>query len=268
MSDGFIKLHRSLVEWEWWDDHNAVRLLTYLLVSVNWKDKKWKGQTVNAGSLITSWDNLSKSVGLSKQQIRTAMTKLEECGEVTRKSTNKWQAVTLAKWDKLQISSDEVTHKPTGKQQADSTQITPTKESKEYKERKNNILMSEAKASDLSEGNFEFYDIAVAFYRLFEHNEQVLDVKWNDLKKVTANKFTDQIRLMIKSDGRTIEDLQCVFRFLKNDSFWMQNIRSSKKLREKFDQLITKSKNNVTGNKFTPNISEELRNEIINNPNI
>ena len=67
------------------------------------------------------------------QQCRTAMDKLETSGEVTRYSTNKYQSVSLCKWEKLQKESNEVTSKLTDKQQTNNKQITTTKEYKNNK---------------------------------------------------------------------------------------------------------------------------------------
>lgn len=123
---GWVKLHRSLKDWEWYDDHNATRLLLHLLVSVNYEDKEWKGQTIKAGSLVTSWEVLANQIGLSVKQVRTAMDKLERSKEVARYTTNKWQAVTLIKWEKLQGCDNDK-----GKQMG--TQRATTKEDKEIK---------------------------------------------------------------------------------------------------------------------------------------
>jgi len=127
---GWIKLHRSLKDWQWYDDHNATRLLLHLLLSVNYEDRIWKGQTIKSGTIVTSWENLAKEVGLSVKQIRTAMDKLERSQEVTRYTTNKWQAVSLVKWDKLQIECDK-----DGKQKG-----KPRATTKESKEIKNNTI--------------------------------------------------------------------------------------------------------------------------------
>ena len=124
---GWIKLHKTLKDWEWYDDHNATRLLVHLLLSVNYEDKTWKGQTIKAGSCVTSWENLSKEIGLTVKQTRTAMAKLEASKEVARYATNKWQAITLVKWDKLQVECAKE-GKQTGK---------PRATTKEYKEIKN-----------------------------------------------------------------------------------------------------------------------------------
>lgn len=139
---GWIKLHRSLKDWEWYDDHNATRLLLHLLVSVNYEDKQWKGQTIKAGSLVTSWEVLANQVGLSIKQVRTAMSKLERSKEVTRYTTNKWQTITLIKWEKLQGFDSE--H---GRQT-----VTQRATTKEYKEEKN-----------INERKKSFYDSLIKY---------------------------------------------------------------------------------------------------------
>ena len=133
---GWIKLHRKLRDWEWYDDHNATRLLIHLLISVNYEDKKWKGILIKSGSLVTSWEHLSKDCGLSLQQTRTSMTKLESSGEVTRNVTNKFQLITLVKWEELQSKENQITEELTNKQQSNNKQVTTTKEEKEYKKEK------------------------------------------------------------------------------------------------------------------------------------
>lgn len=133
----WIKLHRSLKDWEWYDDKNAVLLLIHLLVSVNYEDKKWHGNEVKAGSLITSWTNLSKECGLTVKQTRVAMKKLEECGEVARLRADKWQVVTLIKWEKLQCTENKRAGKRADKGQLKGRQRATTKEYKEIKEVKN-----------------------------------------------------------------------------------------------------------------------------------
>ena len=45
---------------------------------------------------------------------------------------------------------------------------------------------------------------------------------------------------MLRIDKRTPEEIEEVIRWCQNDSFWQANILSTKKLREKFDQLAIK----------------------------
>lgn len=141
MSKGWIKLHRSLLDWEWYDDINARILLIHLLVSVNYEDKKWKGVQVKKGSMVLSWSTLSNNCGLSIQKCRTAMRKLIESQEVTRYSTNKFQVISLVKWEKLQGLENELTSNLTINQQSTNNQLTTTKET-------NNIINKETNYSE------------------------------------------------------------------------------------------------------------------------
>jgi hypothetical protein len=55
-------------------------------------------------------------------------------------------------------------------------------------------------------------------------------------------KWANEIDRMKRLDGRTEEEIRQALYFAINDSFWKQNIRSAKKLREKFETLIIQSK--------------------------
>lgn len=142
---GWIKLHRNLKDWEYYDDHNATRLLIHLLVSVNYEDKKWKETVVKAGTMVSSWQHLAHETGLSLKQIRLAMTKLERAGEAVRqvagKGAGKWQVISLVKWDKLQGFDDsEGQDKGQAKGRSRVGQKTPTKEIKKQEEKKEELI--------------------------------------------------------------------------------------------------------------------------------
>lgn len=132
----WVKLHRSLLQWEWYDDTNALRLLIHLLVSVNYEDKKWRGMLIPAGSMVFSWDTLSTQLGLSVKQCRVAMEKLENSGEVARKRATKGQLVSLTKWEKLQNNEGERADNGATKGQLKGRQRATTKEYKEVEESK------------------------------------------------------------------------------------------------------------------------------------
>ena len=170
---GWIKLHRSLIDWEWYDDHNATRLLIHLIITCNYQDNRWKGMIIESGSLVCSWDSLAASVGLSKQQVRTAVAKLEKSGEVTRKPTNKFQLLILVKWDKMQAADKEkkeqITPRATLKQHSNNTQITPIKEGEERKKEKKreDLIGRKQKFASTLEPFLELYgrDMINNFYK-------------------------------------------------------------------------------------------------------
>lgn len=136
MNNGWVLLHRSLLEWEWYDDHNATRLLVHLILKVNWQEKKWKGIVIKGGQCVTSWNTLSEETGLTIKQVRVAMQKLENSGEVARKVASKWQLVSLVKWEKMQKEALEVAGNRASKGQAEGRQRATIKEREEREEGK------------------------------------------------------------------------------------------------------------------------------------
>lgn len=73
-----------------------------------------------------------------------------------------------------------------------------------------------------------------------------------EMKKSDLDKWADVIRLMEEKDQHTIEQIDYVLSWLPSNSFWFGNIRSAKKLRDKFETLkfeIKTEKSKKQGNK-------------------
>ncbi|MFW8578075.1 helix-turn-helix domain-containing protein [Enterococcus entomosocium] len=73
-----------------------------------------------------------------------------------------------------------------------------------------------------------------------------------EMKKADLDKWADVIRLMEEKDQHTIEQIDYVLDWLPSNSFWFGNIRSAKKLRDKFETLkfeIKTEKSKKQGNK-------------------
>lgn len=115
MVGGWIKLHRSMLEWEWYKDANTMRLMMHLLLKANHSDSRFQGHEVPRGATITGIHSLSSELMLSTQQIRTALGKLKSTGEITVKSTNHFSIISITNWDEyqsLQQSDQQTDNKP------------------------------------------------------------------------------------------------------------------------------------------------------------
>lgn len=123
---GFVKLYRRLLNWEWYSDLPVRVLFLHCLLKANFKDTKWKGQTIKTGQFITSIASLSRETALTQQQIRTALWKLKSTGEITNRATSRYSIITVNSWNKWQ--SEQQTE-----QQSSNKQITTDEEYKEYK---------------------------------------------------------------------------------------------------------------------------------------
>lgn len=128
--NGFVKIHRQMVEWGWYDDPNTKALFLHLLLTATYKDAEYRGYKLKPGDVVVGFNALSKKLGMSVKQVRTAMAHLEQTGEITRKATNKFSIVTIANWELYQLEDDERANKgqTNGKQMATS---------KEYKNKRN-----------------------------------------------------------------------------------------------------------------------------------
>lgn len=127
MSTGWIKLHRQLLDWEWYDDMNTKCLYLHCLLRANHSDTKWRGIDVKKGQFITSLDSLAKETGLSVQNIRTSINKLKSTGNLTSKQQAKARIITVVGWDSYQDTNKETNRELTGRQQATNRQLTPDK---------------------------------------------------------------------------------------------------------------------------------------------
>jgi len=127
---GWIKIHRKILEWEWYDDANTFRLFIHLLLKANHKDKKYRGVLVKKGSLLTGRELLSQETGLSIQQVRTCLTRLKSTKEITINSTKQGTVVEIVKYESYQV----VTNEPTTNQPTTNQQSTTNKNEKNNKE--------------------------------------------------------------------------------------------------------------------------------------
>jgi len=126
--NGYVKLHRQIVEWEWYADSNTFRTFLHLLISANFEDKKWQGVMIKRGQLATSIQHIADPLGISIQNVKTALEKLEKTGEILRQSTSKFTIITVCKFDSYQggfNDDQQTTNKPlTNDQQTTNKPLT------------------------------------------------------------------------------------------------------------------------------------------------
>lgn len=105
--EGWITLHRKILNWQWYHNTNVFRVFMHLLLNANYEDKYWNGIVIKRGQVVTSIRNISKETGLSIQHTRTAITNLQKTKEITIKTTNKYSLVTIEKYNDYQNKSVE-----------------------------------------------------------------------------------------------------------------------------------------------------------------
>lgn len=129
--NGYIKLHRKLVDWEWYTDVNVKVVFLHLLLTANFKKNVYQGIEVLPGQTIVGTNALAVNTGLSRQQVRTALNKLVLTNEITIKSTNKFSLVTIENWSLYQFENETSTNKSTNTLTSNQPHL---KNDKKYKE--------------------------------------------------------------------------------------------------------------------------------------
>lgn len=130
MNEPWIKLFSKLTEWEWYKDQNTKSLFIHCLLKANWKDGKFEGLDITRGSFITSLPNLAISLGLTVQEVRTALKHLISTGEITDKGTNKYRVITIKNYDLYQQVNSQTNIQLTDNQQTTNRQLTAIEEYK------------------------------------------------------------------------------------------------------------------------------------------
>lgn len=102
LESGYIKLFRSLLAWEWYDDSNTFRVFLHLILTANWYENEWHGIPVKRGQRICSYAVLAKELKLSEKNVRTAVKHLKQTGEVAHTATPQYGIFAVLNYDKFQ----------------------------------------------------------------------------------------------------------------------------------------------------------------------
>lgn len=130
LNEGFIKIDRKILDWEWYGDVNTTRLFIHLILKANWKDGRFQGQDIERGSFVTSYPKLAEETELTVNQVRTSISKLKSTGEITVKSQSKFSVITVKNYCLYQDDNRQEHRQITDKSQSSHRQITTIEESK------------------------------------------------------------------------------------------------------------------------------------------
>ena len=225
---GWIKLHRQLVEWEWYHDTNVKVLFIHLLLLANHSEQRWKGYIIKRGQLITSTYHLAESLGMGREQIRRALKKLEKTKEISVKTTQKNTLITIENYDKFQVDDVENNPVTTQRQPNDNLKATTNKNEKNKKNEKNerNIVIGNKKPSIeeirkyIEEKNYNVD--AEYFYNYYEANGWMVGknkmkswkaclVTWNKKSKENNKTYKPSYTNYEQRKYNNLDSLYCNF---------------------------------------------------------
>ncbi len=122
MSSGWVKLHRKILDNPIFKNDKLFRVFMYLLLKASHTERdQLIGDSIvrlKVGQWATGRKAISRDTGLTEQNVRTAICKLEKLGILTIKVTVKYSVFSIANWNNHQQDNQQVTNKqPTSNQQ-------------------------------------------------------------------------------------------------------------------------------------------------------
>jgi hypothetical protein len=184
--NGWIKLHRQFMEWEWYTDQNVKAVFLHCLLSANIVSKEWRGVNIDRGSFITSISKLAIDTGLSVKAVRIALDKLKKTSEIMSEGASHWTKISICKYDTYQLKDDDegqTKGKPKGKLGANKGQTkgklrATTKEEEELLKRKEGEEIPTGSVSGKTgNGNLNF-PVMIKIFTDWYESEKVVGVKY------------------------------------------------------------------------------------------
>lgn len=177
MKQGFLRISRNIVDWDWYTDANTFRVFMHLLLTANYKDCNYKGVEVKRGQVATSRMEIAKALRMSEQNVRTSLSHLKSTSEITSKSTNKLTIITLCKYDSWQDLVSE-SNQQTNRESTDNLTVNqPAIEEESNKYNNNNKEKEDTKVSPKKKAQENDEPIVIA-----PEMQEVVD-KWMQYKK-------------------------------------------------------------------------------------
>lgn len=95
----WIKLPRSIFDWDWFDKPEMLSLFLYLLNNAKEKEVKHDGIVEHRGQFLTSLGKLSTIIGVGKQVVRTCLSKLIKMQLIEVNTERLYSIITICNYD-------------------------------------------------------------------------------------------------------------------------------------------------------------------------
>ena len=158
--EGWIKLHRSIIDSAVFSDADVLKVWIWLLCNVAYDDHDvvYLGKVIplKRGQIITGRQKLSQQIGMSEGKIYRATNILKSLGNITVKSNNRYSIITVENWLKYQSDFPKFT-----------IDITPMQQQTEQQNKQQNNGKSNSKTDST----------ATAKQRQTEHNKRNKECK-------------------------------------------------------------------------------------------
>ena len=202
--NGFVKLHRKMVEWGWYSDCVVKDVFIHILMVATFRPTTYLGHELKPGQAVIGRKKMAGELGFSEQQIRTALKKLESTGEITLKSTNRFTIATVENWSFYQCCDDDDNQQITNKQPTSNQQAT-----NKQPHLKNVKNVKNVKKSVCRHAHGEFLNVFLSdtefekFQSQYENSDEIIERLSNYKQRKGKNEDIEADYAWLKSFART-----------------------------------------------------------------
>ncbi len=221
---GYVKISHDLKNWGWISEPKTAYVLFRLMLEAAWAESDYKGVHLTRGQAVISQREYAKDIGITYQELRTALDRLSATHKITRSSTHKYTIVTLLEYDCDTQSSTNASH---AEQPTDDKQITQSQRSENapsllYKKDNNiirpkNTRARESGGSDSDDPEFLFDSFWEAYPRKASKQEAL--TAW---KQISPDiKLTQAIIAAVERHKRSSQWINDNGIFIPYPSTWL-----------------------------------------------
>ena len=122
----WIRLPRSIFDWDWFDKPEMLSLFLYLLNNAKEKEVKHDGIVEHRGQFLTSLGKLSTTIGTGKQVVRTCLSKLINMQLIEVSTERLYSVITICNYDSyFATDADKPKNEPKKEEIDKPTEDTP-----------------------------------------------------------------------------------------------------------------------------------------------
>lgn len=107
MINTFVKLFREFEHWGWYKNGNTKDVFIHCLIRAVYVETMFEGILLKPGQIIYGRKKWARDLGMSEQNVRTAINHLITTGEITKVSTGKFSIITVVNWEKWQVQNGD-----------------------------------------------------------------------------------------------------------------------------------------------------------------
>lgn len=99
---GYIKLHRKILDWQWYGDSSVFKTFITLCLIANHKDGRFLDKKIKRGQVATSIRKLANILDMDKDTVNRCLKCLESSKEIKIKKFAKFSVITIVNYEEYQ----------------------------------------------------------------------------------------------------------------------------------------------------------------------